>query len=238
MYRVQLKVRDATKASRTDKHIIISVLSENDSITDSAKHWRIAQSSLMGCNRWKKQYMCHDGVSEMLSALGVVLVNTLHSTVWRKQTSHSLASSRCPCYLYKSLVFLCLIATCGVLRINLCPLKNQQRDPPFCLESDSGFQENQRYILCCEKHHYSLPDGDGFLRPLFIVSPKKNMKLFWNNYRIDFFSFKKSSHWQKWWHVPLGINSTVEQSKIFPHFWLNSLGCYFQCTANILKKSF
>lgn len=43
MYRVQLKVRDATKASRTDKHIIISVLSENDSIADSARHCRIAE---------------------------------------------------------------------------------------------------------------------------------------------------------------------------------------------------
>lgn len=43
MYRVQLKVRDATKASQTDKHIIILDLSGNDSITDSAKQCRIAE---------------------------------------------------------------------------------------------------------------------------------------------------------------------------------------------------
>lgn len=46
VYRVQLKVRDAMKASRTDKHIIILDLGENDSITDSARHCRIAEFTL------------------------------------------------------------------------------------------------------------------------------------------------------------------------------------------------
>lgn len=43
MYRVQLKVRDATKTSQTDKHIIILDLSGNDSITDSVRQCRIAE---------------------------------------------------------------------------------------------------------------------------------------------------------------------------------------------------
>lgn len=77
-----------------------------------------------------------------------------------------------------------------------------------------------------------------FFAHCLLFPPRKTWNYFGLITELIFFSFKKSSHWQKWWHVPLGINSTVEQSKIFPHFWLNSLGCYFQCTANILKKSF
>lgn len=38
----------------------------------------VLQSSLMECNRGKKQNMSHDGVNEMVSALGVEKVNTLH----------------------------------------------------------------------------------------------------------------------------------------------------------------
>lgn len=48
-----------------------------------------AKGLLTGCDRWKKQYMCPDGVSETLSAPGVVTVNTLRSAVGRKQASDS-----------------------------------------------------------------------------------------------------------------------------------------------------
>lgn len=83
--------------------------------------------------------------------------------------------------------FCALLQRAGFYRLTCALWKTSREILLSAWNLDSCFQENQRYILCCEKHHYSLPDGDGFLRPLFIVSPKKNMKIFWINYRIDFF---------------------------------------------------
>lgn len=62
MYWVRLKVRDATKASWTHKHVIVLDLRENDSISDSARHCRIAEFT-DGLQEGKKQYKCHDGVN-------------------------------------------------------------------------------------------------------------------------------------------------------------------------------
>lgn len=105
-----------------------------------------------GATGGRNNTVCHDGVSETLSAPGVVTVNALNSTVGRKQTSDSLKSSVCPCYLYKSLAFLCLIPTGRALQIDFCPLNNQHRDPPFCLGSDRGFHEKQKCFQH-ENHH-------------------------------------------------------------------------------------
>lgn len=50
------------------------------------------QSSLMGCNQGKKQYMCHDGVNETLTALGVEMVNTTQHYV--KKTNLPLSEKQ------------------------------------------------------------------------------------------------------------------------------------------------